>query len=142
MDSAARNRVLAAAREWIGTPWRHQARVLGPHGGVDCAMFLCEAYEKAGLIPHIDPRPYPADWHMHRDDERFLGWLTRYADEVETPEPGDVAVFRFGRCFSHGSIVVQWPTVLHCYLYEYVREQDATQGALAKRKVKFFRVKA
>lgn len=139
MDTKARNRVLTEAESWLGTKWHHQARI--KHVGVDCAMFLCEVFETAGLTDHIDPRPYPADWHFHKDDERFLDWLRKYADEVQDPKPGDIAVFKFGRTHSHGSIVKEWPLVLHCYVHEYVREQDATEGHLADREVKFFSIK-
>ncbi len=139
MDSDARNRVLSEARAWLGTPWHHQGAIKGV--GVDCARLLCEVYHNAGLTPEIDPRPYPADWHFHRDEERFLGWLTDYADEVATPEPGDVVVFKFGRCFAHGGIVTAWPLVIHSYNQVGVREQDASTGRLAGRQVKFFMVK-
>ncbi|MDR5170734.1 hypothetical protein ACKF11_08845 [Methylobacillus sp. Pita2] len=139
MDTKTRNRVLRVARRWINTPWQHQARLQGV--GVDCAQLLCAVFEEAGLIPHVDPRPYPRDWHFHRDDERFVRWLEKYADEVEKPVRGDVAVFKFARTFSHGSIVVAWPMVLHCYIGDFVREQSAHEGHLAERDVRFFRVK-
>jgi cell wall-associated NlpC family hydrolase len=139
VDSKARNSVLAEAQTWLGTKWHHQARIKGV--GVDCAMYLCEVYEAVGLTPHIDPRPYPADWHFHRDDERFLDWLKQYARPVKTPLAGDIAVFKFGRTFSHGAIVKEWPLVIHCYIHETVREQDATQGYLADRDVMFWRIK-
>lgn len=139
MDTKKRNRVLRIARTWEATPWHHQARVKGI--GVDCAQLLCAVFEEAGLIPHVDPRPYPRDWHFHRDDERFLRWLSHYTDEVDKPMRGDVAVFKFGRTFSHGSIVVKWPVVLHAYVDDRVREQDSTQGHLAGRDVRFFRIK-
>jgi cell wall-associated NlpC family hydrolase len=139
VDSKTRNRVLKIALSWINTPWHHQARLKGV--GVDCAQYLCAVYYEAGLIPHVDPRPYPRDWHFHRDDERFLRWLRLYADQVDKPVKGDVAVFKFGRTFSHGSIIIKWPLVVHAYLDDFVREQDATQGFLANRDVLFFRVR-
>lgn len=139
MDTSARDRVLTEALSWQGTPWHHQGRVKGV--GVDCLMFLAEVYERAGVIPHADPGNYARDWHMHRSDELFMGGVLAYADEVETPEPGDVAIFKFGRCYAHGAIVVDWPTVIHSYNHVGVRLQEATEGILANRPVKFFRVK-
>lgn len=139
MDSSAGNRVLTEAATWEGTPWRHQADIKGV--GVDCAFFLVRVFHAAGLIPDIDPRPYPPDWHFHRDEERFLGWVQQYGDEVDAPEPGDVAVFKFGRCFSHGAIVVEWPRVIHSAINECVRYQDATTGRLEGRDVRFFRIR-
>lgn len=139
MDTGARDRVLSEARDWLGTPWHHQGALKSV--GVDCARLLCEVYHNAGLIPAIDPRPYPADWHFHRDEERFIGWLADYAEEVDSPEPGDVAVFKFGRCFSHGAIVIDWPLIIHAYMGDGVREQDATTGRLSGRPTKFFRIR-
>jgi NlpC/P60 family putative phage cell wall peptidase len=97
--------IVAEAQRWIATPYRHSANVLGV--GVDCAMILVEVYGALGLIPRFDPRPYPTDWHLHRSEEKYLGWVMKYATKVETPEPGDVALFKFGRCLSHGGIVDQ-----------------------------------
>lgn len=113
---AARAAVVAEARTWLRTPYHHQGRVKGV--GVDCAMILCDVYHKAGLIPFIDPRPYPPDWHLHRGEERYLGWVEQYAVRVERPEPGDIAVWRFGRCFAHGAIVEAWPYVIHALKIE------------------------
>lgn len=128
--------VVAAARSWLGTPYHHQGRVKG--AGVDCAMLLAEVYCEAGLIGRIDPRPYPPDWHMHRSEERYLGWLARYGAPVDRPLPGDAAAFRFGRCFSHGAIVEAWPRVIHALHGVGCLCGDATQGRLAGREVRFF----
>lgn len=140
MDTSTRERVLKEALSWQGTPWRHQGRLKDV--GIDCAMYLCEVFYQAGLVPYIDPRPYPADWHFHRSDEKFLQWLEQYGDLVEVPEPADVAVFKFGHCFAHGAIVIEWPLVIHSYNHVGVRTQDATEGRLAGREVKFYRVRS
>jgi cell wall-associated NlpC family hydrolase len=103
--------VLAEAASWLRTPYEACADVKGH--GVDCAMLLVRVYHVAGLIPAIDPRPYAPQWHLHRDEERFLGWLEEHGARVENPQPADVAVFRVGRAYSHGAIVVAWPRVIH-----------------------------
>ncbi len=123
--------VLAEARTWLGTPYHHQGRIKG--AGVDCAMVLIEIYHACGLIPYIDPTPYPHDWHFHRDEERYLGWVRQYAHQVEVPQPGDIALFQFGRCVSHGAIVVSWPEIIHSYIGEGCVLADATQGQMAGR---------
>ncbi len=112
-EQEQRDRVCTEARGWLGTPYHHAARVKG--AGVDCAMLLAEVYHAAGLIPHIDPRPYPHDWHLHRDAERYLGWVTQYALPVEQPGPGDVAVWKFGRTYSHGAICLGGRQIIHAY---------------------------
>jgi cell wall-associated NlpC family hydrolase len=102
---SAREAVVAEALSWLGTPYHHHGRVKGV--GVDCAMLLAEVYERCGLIERVEPGFYPVDWHFHRDEEAFVGWLARVgARQVDAPQLGDVAVFKYGRAYSHGGIVV------------------------------------
>ena len=61
-----------------------------------------------------------------------------YAHEVEAPEPGDVALFKFGRCFSHSAIVTDWPLMIHAWNTGGVLRGDASQPMLAGRPVRFF----
>jgi hypothetical protein len=75
---------------------------------------------------------------LHRDAERYLEGLTRHASEIPAPLPGDIALFRFGRTFSHGAIVTQWPLLIHAYWNIGVVRGDATLYPLAGRPVKFF----
>ena len=134
-----RRAVVAEAQSWIGTPFHHQGRVKGKRGGVDCLMLLAEVYERAGISGHIEPPFYVPDWHLHRDAERYAEGLFAYAREIETaPLPGDIAVFRFGRTFSHGAIVVAWPRLMHAYWLRGVVWGDATLQPLKDRKVRFF----
>jgi NlpC/P60 family putative phage cell wall peptidase len=133
---ARRAAVVAAAREWVGTPYHHMGRIKG--GGTDCLMLLAEVYEEAGIILHVEVPFYPPDWNLHRDAERYLDGVMRYARKVTEPQPGDVAVFKFGRCYAHGAIVTLWPLLIHAYVGVGVVAADATRGALAGRPVKFF----
>lgn len=122
-EAAARQRVCAIARTWLGTPFRDQGKVKGPNGAVDCAMLLIATFQEAGLLdPSYDPRPYPPQFHLHRGEELFL----RQIDEVialrgcgaEKTNPaglpaealaqaGDVIVYKVARCFSHGGIILR-----------------------------------
>ncbi len=132
--------IISAAKCWLGTPYHHQARVKGT--GVDCAMLLCEVYEAAGMIPHIDPRPYPPDWHLHRSEERYLGWIEQYADPVNEPAPGDVALYRFGRTVSHAGIVIDWPMIIHAWRGQGCVMSEGDRGELGGRLAGFWRVRA
>ncbi|MGB6536640.1 MAG: hypothetical protein WBF58_11840 [Xanthobacteraceae bacterium] len=107
--------VVAEARSWIGTPYHNCADVKG--AGVDCGMLIVRVFVDTGLVAPFDPRPYPADWHLHRSEEKYLGFIFERCAEVQAPGPGDVVVFRFGRCYSHGGIVtIAAPlTALHAY---------------------------
>ena len=134
---ALRASVVKEATSWIGTPFHHAARVKG--AGVDCLMLLAEVYQHAGIVAPIEPPFYVPDWHLHRDAERYLEGLTRYAGEITGPPlSGDIALFRFGRTFSHGAIVTAWPLLIHAYWNIGVVRGDATLYPLAGRPVKFF----
>jgi cell wall-associated NlpC family hydrolase len=62
-----------------------------------------------------------------------------YAREIDgPPSPGDIALFRFGRTYSHGAIVTEWPRLIHAYWQIGVVPGDATQAPLRGRSVKFF----
>jgi cell wall-associated NlpC family hydrolase len=102
-ENTERAAVVAAARAWLGTPYHHAADVKG--AGVDCAMLLVRVYCDLGLVKPFDPRPYTRDWMLHRNEEKYLGFLLARARIIASPGPGDVILFRVGRCFAHGGIV-------------------------------------
>jgi cell wall-associated NlpC family hydrolase len=110
-----RTAIVVAARSWIGTPYHNCADVKG--AGVDCGMLLVRVFVDLGLAPPFDPRPYAPDWHLHRSEEKYLGFVFAHGREVEAPQPGDIAVFRFGRCYSHGGIVAKPDplTIVHAF---------------------------
>jgi NlpC/P60 family putative phage cell wall peptidase len=131
-----RDAVVTEAESWIGTPFHHAARVKG--AGVDCLMLLAEVYERAGVSDRIEPAFYVPDWHLHRDAERYMEGLLRYARPIAAPELGDIALFRFGRTFSHGAIVTSWPRLIHAYWNIGVVWGDAALHPLKDRQVRFF----
>lgn len=118
-----RQRVIAAARSWLGTPYHTEGRVKGV--GVDCATLLAEVAEGAGLTTRVHLEHYPHDWHLHRDDERYLGIVLQFCREIKgPPQPGDIALWKFGRSFSHGAIVIEWPRIIHAYVRSVVCEEN------------------
>ena len=132
----ARLQVIAEAETWLRTPYHHMGRVKG--GGTDCLMLLAEVYEAVGVIPHAEVPYYPPDWNLHRDWERYLHGVMRFAMAVECPQSGDVAIFKFGRCFAHGAIVVAWPRLIHAWCDAGVVHANADQPPLMGRPVRFF----
>jgi NlpC/P60 family putative phage cell wall peptidase len=115
MTPQTRQNVASEAFTWLNTPYHHQGNLKGV--GVDCLMLMVEVYKALGLIPeNVDPRPYTHDWHMHRNEETYLAGVLNYAEPVDHPQPGDIALFKFGRCVSHAGIVIKWPVIIHAYI--------------------------
>lgn len=109
---------------------------------MDCLQLLCAVYENVGIVEHVDPGFYVQDFMLHRDAERFLDGLSHYAREIAgAPLPGDIALFRYGRCFSHGAIVTAWPVVIHAnFMARAVTWGNAALSPLAGRPARFFSV--
>ena len=112
-EQQARARVVAEARRWLGTPYHHHARIKGV--GADCAQLPLAVYAAVGIIPETDVGAYSEQWHHHRSAELYIGWLARFAAEIDPARsgPGDFLIWRFGRTFSHGAIVIEPPMVIH-----------------------------
>jgi cell wall-associated NlpC family hydrolase len=125
-----RNAIVAEARSWIGTPYHNCADI--KRVGVDCGMLLVRVYVDLGIVAPFDPRPYTHDWHLHRGEERYLDALLARAVRVERPEPGDVMLFRVGRCYSHGGVVTRADplTIVHAsFPAQIVLEETVMQNA-------------
>ncbi|MGA2893768.1 MAG: hypothetical protein ABSE22_12925 [Xanthobacteraceae bacterium] len=154
-SDAQRAAVVAEARSWIGTPYHNCADIKGI--GVDCGMLLVRVFVDTGLCPAFDPRPYPVDWHLHRSEERYLGFIFDRSREISLPnhpplagegrvavQPGDVMVLRYGRCYSHGGIVTRANplTIAHAYYQaRKVLEEEVARNAVladAARRPRFF----
>jgi len=138
-EAVQREAVVAAALRFVRTPYRQLGDRVGV--GVDCAMLLVRAWVDGGVFEPFDPRPYPPEWHLHKSEERYLGWLQTLAIEVQVPQRGDIAVYRFGRCFSHGAIVLGDGYLVHAFAPSRVcRRVEAHDAALAGRPVRYFDV--
>jgi len=133
-----RARVAALTREWIGTPYRNNARLKGT--GADCTFFAV-VYAEAGLIPALDIEHYSPQFGLHRSEERYLEAVLAHAVETDTPQMGDVALYKWGRVFSHGGVVVDpgWPTIVHAEANaRFVIEANGEGGRLGDAPRKFF----
>lgn len=109
-----RLRVVEIARSFVGTAYHHRGRIKGV--GIDCAQLLVEVYAEAGLIERFDTGEYPMDWALHRGEERFLGFVAQHAEPTAYALAGDVLLFRYGRCYSHGAIVVDDRLMVHAFI--------------------------
>ena len=112
-EAEQRAMVVAEARTWLSTPYHHRGKLKGI--GVDCAQLPLCVFAGVGLIEDFDTGAYPPDWHQHRAEERYAGIVLQLAREIQRDElgPGDIVLFKFGRAFSHGGIVIDWPQIIH-----------------------------
>ena len=117
MISDARAAVLAEALTWRGTPFHDNAEVRG--GGVDCAHFCHAVFRGAGVIPDMGIERYSPQHMLHRDQELFLGYVLRTGAreiKVEALKPADLVLYKIGRVFAHGAIVIDWPRqIIHAH---------------------------
>lgn len=111
--------VVAAARAWIGTPYRHQASCRD--AGTDCLGLLRGLWrELLGAEPEAVPA-YTPDWAEPSRSEALLGAAGRHLVPVEAPQPGDVVVLRMsdGGVAKHVGILAVsaegYPTLIHAY---------------------------
>ena len=142
--NGTRKDVIAELQSWLGTPYHHAACVKG--AGVDCLMLMVEVYTRAGVFARMGvdaasisiPR-YPQDIMLHRNEETYLNGVCQYAVETDQHDTGNIALWKFGRIYSHAAIITDWPHIIHAYAPEkMVVTGCATQSLLAERPVRFF----
>jgi len=88
------NEIVAAARGWIGTPYRHQAACRG--AGCDCLGLVRGVWrEVIGEEPERPPA-YSMDWSEPAREEVLWQAALRHlrARPVTGEQPGDVILFR------------------------------------------------
>jgi len=141
-ETDERRRVVEEARSWIDTPYHSNAGIKGV--GVDCGWLPIMVFRSVGILPpDWTPGHYPPQWHMHRDEERYLNYVREFAHEVpgppdRAPLPGDVVMFKFGRVFSHSVIVTEWPMVIHAASPHPVREDTGLSSTMIRLEKKYF----
>lgn len=88
-----RERLVAEARRWIGTPFHHQASCRG--AGADC-LGLVRGVWREVLGGAVAVAPYAADWASLPGDDRLNGGLSRTLRRLDPAgaRPGDVLLFR------------------------------------------------
>ena len=107
MSEAIRTRIVAEALSWLGTPYAHRQRLKGV--GADCAQLPLAVYLACGLIDVANVGAYATQWHLHRGEELYVSHVEALGGrEIARPaaQGGDLALWRYGRTFSHGAILI------------------------------------
>lgn len=114
----SRSRIVAAARDWLGTPYLHQASAKGE--GADCLGLVRGLYtELLGRAPETPP-PYTPDWNERRPcDEPLLSAARRHLTAAAPGpfRPGDVLIFRIAPTgpAKHCGVVTSADQFIHAY---------------------------
>ncbi len=132
VDHDAGTAIVARARGWIGTPYRHQSSCRG--AGTDCLGLLRGLWrETIGPEPETVPA-YTPDWSEPSRSEDLLAAADRNLVPVAGDEarPGDVAVLRMrdGGVAKHVGILARSErgdaTLIHAYSGQGVVESPLT----------------
>lgn len=128
-------RALEIARTWIGTPYKHQARLKG--AGCDCIGLVIGVWiELYGKVPDgFKIPPYTASWAEETKRELMVEIGINYLIPIPLTEmlPGDVVMYRMLRegVTKHAGILSEmgddgWPNkIIHAYAPHAVMESPA-----------------
>ncbi len=112
-----RAEIVIAARDWLGTPYRHQASRKGV--GTDCLGLLRGVWrEMLGDEPEKAP-PYTPDWAEAYGEDTLLDAARRHLTEIPVGEAstGDILLFRMGMGVpaKHCAIITGSGKIIHAY---------------------------
>lgn len=113
----SRYAILAEAREWIGTPYQHQASTKG--AGADCLGLVRGVWRALyGGEPETAP-PYTPDWAEREGAETLYEAAKRHLREIRIADarPGDVLLFRMEARspMKHAAILDDGERLIHAY---------------------------
>lgn len=111
--------VISIAREWLGTPYMHQASLKGV--GVDCIGLVIGIWRElyGGEPEDFKLPPYSPRWAEETGDELMVTIARKYLEEIPLGEqiPGDVLMYRMFRrgMTKHAAIMISADTIIHAY---------------------------
>jgi NlpC/P60 family putative phage cell wall peptidase len=108
--------IVAEARSWIGTPYRHQASLKGV--GCDCLGLLRGVWRGVmGQEPELPP-PYSPDW-AEAGADTLVAAARRHLVEIDCSavEAGDVLLFRWRDTMpaKHCAVAASPETMIHAH---------------------------
>lgn len=108
--------IVAEARRWVGTPWRHQASVKGV--GCDCAGLVRGVALNLGLADLDEAHPEAErflNYSRNPQPRKMLGALNHFMHRVrpDAMQAGDVLLMRFDRDPQHLAILTDAGTIVH-----------------------------
>lgn len=111
-----RSAIVAEARTWLGTPYRHQCSQRD--AGCDC-LGLVRGVWRALIGPEPEAIPaYTPDWVDHAGVETLHEAAVRWLAPIDgVVAPGDVLLFRMDAAspMKHLAILTDSETIVHAY---------------------------
>jgi NlpC/P60 family putative phage cell wall peptidase len=123
-----RTEVVAAARGWIGTPYRHRAALRG--AGCDCLGLVRGVWRDLGGADVCLPN-YRADWRDLRHADELLELAQSHLQPAQAgPVAGQVMLFRLGPSVlpRHCGIALDGGRFVHAQEGLGVVEANLTEG--------------
>jgi NlpC/P60 family putative phage cell wall peptidase len=111
-------RIVAAARAWIGTPYRHQGSRKGV--GCDCLGLVRGVWADVTGRAAQDPGAYAPDWAERSGSERLMAAAQLHCGDpvpVSEARAGDIVLFRWreGVSAKHAGILSGPDRFIHAY---------------------------
>ncbi len=105
---------LTEARSWLGTPWKHAARIKGV--GCDCINYIAAIGETVDILV-----PVPKMYQRSPERDYILPELrSRFIEEELTPSgtwiPGRLLVFQYSGIAHHVGLVTEPDKIIHASL--------------------------
>lgn len=114
-DMRQRQMIVAEAKKWIGTPYRHQASRIGT--GCDCLGLVRGIWRSFFGIEPEQPPPYSPDWAETGGGDPMMDAARRHLIATTDCLPGTVILFRWraGLPAKHMGIAAGPDSFIHAY---------------------------
>jgi cell wall-associated NlpC family hydrolase len=140
--NARAQQMIAEARAWLGTPWRHQGRVKGH--GVDCVGFVALVGRDAGLID-VDEA---ANYGRRPDGVTLRARLDAHLEPVslDALAPGVIVLMATDGVPDHVGLITDYPgapgelALIHAYVVARKVVEHRLDDAWRRRIVGAYRV--
>ncbi len=112
-----RDQIVACARQWLGTPYQHQASLCGH--GADCLGLVRGVYRALYAREPETVPAYTPDWGEESGEETLRDAARRHLVEIDLDQAdrGDVVLFRIlpERPAKHAAILSAPRRMIHAY---------------------------
>lgn len=141
MSQELRIQLSKIVKEWKDLDVRYEHRGTSRRG-CDCTGLIIGSLQEMGYMKNYKLRNYPKDWNVHaKADNHIVEEVIKVADEIKTPDIGDLALFTFCKCVAHVGVVIENGLFIHCFVdSEKVTVSSLWNSRWTKRLFKFYRL--